>query len=56
MQVFATKLILLSKKATNHNHQGLLKVIQHALTATKLKELMAIDIDFNQIIQLIGMQ
>jgi hypothetical protein len=36
MQVFLAKLLLLQKKATNRNHQGMLKVIQHALTVTKL--------------------
>jgi hypothetical protein len=35
MQVFVTKLLLLQKKATNRNRQGMLKVIQHALPVTK---------------------
>jgi hypothetical protein len=36
MQVFLTKLLLLQKKATNRNHQGMLEVIQHSLTVAKL--------------------
>jgi hypothetical protein len=36
MQVFLTKMLLLQKKATNRNHQGMLKVILRALTAAKV--------------------
>jgi hypothetical protein len=36
MQGFLTKLFLLQKKALHCNHQGMLEVIQHALTVAKL--------------------
>jgi hypothetical protein len=36
MQVFSIKLLLLQKKATNRDRQGMLKVIQHALMVAKL--------------------
>jgi hypothetical protein len=33
---FSDKTAPAAKKATNHDRQGMLKVIQHALTVTKL--------------------